>query len=373
VARHGDGVGTTAVGVGTPQPGAPPHVRCGDFGLNGAALSAGTGIAGKERADDCYTGRRRVSREARPMLEALFNKPLELQVGDRTLRFDSKMDFEFALASRTDVPAAKIAELVRFDTQQLLEEANNVRQVERHFVEMLSRSIQEPGSIGYLLREMDTKLFSHDHEWRAIMASLARQDRRFDDYKQLALIKYVQYLASRQDVLKGIYAHKSSLSGRVSEPVADLDPSCRQTVIFDVEDLAPCPTTPPRDDDTRVLGAGVGQAFPQLCRLPRGESVAVDPPRGEDLALVLSRHPFRVRRRGQPVLVDDKDDARPLAIGRNVIGRHPDSDVMVDAAYRDISRTHLILELGAQGQLRLTDLSAHGTFVPSNLVDASEG
>jgi len=310
------------------------------------------------------------------MLDALFRKPLELHIGDRALRFDSKVDFEFALASRTEVPAGKISELVRFDSQQLLDEASSVRQVERHFVEMLSRSIQEPGSIGYLLREMDMKLFSHDHEWRGIMTALARQDRRYDEFKQLALVKYVQYLASRQDVLKGIYAHKATQGGGVSEPDPGMDPSYRQTVIFDVADLpqidAPAPR--PAADRTQIIETQERTpAPPRLRRLPRGESVRLKPTTGEAVEIVLSRHPFLVKLGEQPALVDLEGTEMALAPGRNVIGRHPESDIMVDAAYRDVSRTHLILELVEDGGLALTDLSAHGTFVPAHLTDAPRG
>ena len=147
------------------------------------------------------------------MLASLLHKPLELEVASRVLRFDSKADFEFALASRTEVPAGKISELMRFDANQLTEEASSVRHVERHFVEVLSRSIQEQGSIGYLMREMDMKLFSQDHEWRAIMQAMARQPAQYNDYKQLALVKYMQYLAARQDVLKGIFSFKTSADG----------------------------------------------------------------------------------------------------------------------------------------------------------------
>jgi len=308
------------------------------------------------------------------MLDGLFRKPLELEIGDRTLRFDSKVDFEFALASRSEVPAGKIAELVRFDSQQLLDEANSVRQVERHFVEMLSRSIQEPGSIGYLLREMDLKLFSQDHEWRGIMSALARQDRRFDEFKQLALVKYVQYLASRQDVLKGIYAHKASQGAGVNEPEPAMDPSYRQTIIFDVADLPEAQAPAPRDAEDEGPAPDDGQdrapAPPRLHRLPRGESVRLRAPDGESVEIVLSRHPFLLRLDEHPALVDLEGTEMPLARGRNVIGRHPDSDIMVDAAYRDVSRTHLILELGQEGELALTDLSAHGTFVPALLVGA---
>lgn len=291
------------------------------------------------------------------MLRSLFRKPLSLQIGERTLRFDSRVDFEFALASRTEVPAAKIAELMRCTPEQLRTEASSVRQVERHFVEVLARSIQEPGSIGYLLREMDMKFFSQDHEWRAIMQALARQDRSFDEFKQLALVKYTQYLASRQDILQGIYTHKS-VPGTVEQDGAyDPEPQFRETVLFNVsEPLAAQPESANDATPTRLV------------RLPRGESIRLRPQPGDVVEIVLSRHPFRLRPGGAPVLMDLDGNEHPLQPGRNVLGRHPDSDVMIDAAYRDVSRTHAIVEIEPGGDVLLTDLSSHGTFVPTHLI-----
>jgi hypothetical protein len=293
------------------------------------------------------------------MFSRFFKKPLSIKIDDRTLQFDSKIDFEFALASRTEVPSAKISELVRFTAQQLLDEGSSVRQVERHFVETLSRSLQEPGSIGYLLREMDMKMFSQDHEWRAIMQGLAQQQRQFDDYKQLALVKYMQYLASRQDVLKGIYTHKVS-GGQSQELETDSmqEPQFRQTLIFDVSE-SPLPSPPANN----ASPAAPGVAPPQLVRLPRGESVTVDISASNSDQIVLSRHPFTLRLGESPALIDDRGDEQPLRPGRNVLGRHPDSDVMIDATHRDVSRTHAIIELLENGVLRITDLSSHGTFV----------
>jgi hypothetical protein len=290
------------------------------------------------------------------MFAKLFKKPLTLRTDTRTLKFDSKSDFEFALASRTEVPAAKISDFVRFNPQQLVDEASSVRQVERHFVETLSRSIQEPGSIGYLLREMDMKMFSQDHEWRTIMQGLSRQERRFDDFKQLALVKYMQYLASRQDVLKGIYTHKVA-SGVNSEPEADpmQDPEYRQTLIFDVS--AP-PISPLPPDEPAAPS--------RLVRLPRGESISLQATGSSMIELVLSRHPFRLRVGLTPVLLDAEDGEYPLRSGRNVLGRHPDSDVMVDPAYRDVSRTHAIVDMREDGEVFITDLSSHGTFVDAS-------
>ena len=86
-----------------------------------------------------------------------------------------------------------------------------------------------------------------------------------------------------------------------------------------------------------------------------------------EMALQISRqHDFRLVG-GTPMrLLDPTGAAYVLAEGRNVIGRHAGNEVVVDAEYRSISRRHLVIEpLGANMAL-LTDLSAHGTFVPAH-------
>lgn len=302
------------------------------------------------------------------MLGSLLNRPLELEVSGRNLRFDSKVDFEFALASRTEVPAGKISELMRFDASQLTEEASSVRRVERHFVEVLSQSIREPGGIGYLMREMDMKLFSQDHEWRAIMQAISKQPARFNEFKQLALVKYMQYLASRQDVLKGIYAFKVSAGAPVQPPDAEGAAEFRETVIFNVSDSlhAPAPVSVPASD-----GSDPAEDTPdELARIPRGEDIPVDVDPGVEMPIVLSRHPVALRLGDTPALLEENGQALPLKPGRNVLGRHPDSDVMLDASYRDVSRTHLIVDVVSETRARLTDLSSHGTFIPAHFLGA---
>lgn len=302
------------------------------------------------------------------MLGSLLNRPLELEVSGRGLRFDSKTDFEFALASRTEVPAGKIAELMRFDTTQLMEEASSVRQVERQFVEILSQSIQEPEIIGYLMREMDPKLFSQDHEWRAIMQALSKQPARYNDFKQLALVKYMQYLGARQDVLKGIYGFKVSVGVPVQPPEAGGGAEYRETVIFDVLDSLPAPA--PASVPVPVGADSASDAEEELTRIPRGEDIPVDVEPGVEMPIILSRHPFALRLGDTPALVEENGHALTLKPGRNILGRDPDSDVMLHTGYRDVSRTHLIIEVVSETRAHLTDLSSHGTFIPALFLGA---
>ena len=142
------------------------------------------------------------------MLLRFLTRPLRLEVGKRKLTFESIGDFEFSLASRTEVPTSKVAALVKLTARDLRREATKIREVEKRFVKILSRSLEEPGSVSRLLHELGHKVFSLDHEWRLIVAALNQQTAKYSEYKKMALIKYLQYLGSRQDVLKSIYAEK---------------------------------------------------------------------------------------------------------------------------------------------------------------------
>lgn len=280
-----------------------------------------------------------------------FKRPLELEFSERVVRFDSLGDFEFSLSSRTDVPAAKVADLVRFDADALRREAGNIREVERRFVQVLSQSLESPGTLGSRLREMDVKLFSHDHDWREIMRAVIEQGEPFEQYKQLALAKYMQYLGSRQAVLRSIYENKRD-AGDAGEPEGGED--YRETLIFDLAVLAKTPDSP------------------GLRRLPRGETVAVTVLPGRELEMVLSRHPFTLVSGARPRMVDGDGRVQPLQAGRNMIGRQPDGNVVIDGSMRDVSRVHLIIMAGEEGEFAFTDVSSHGTFIQTEALEALE-
>ncbi len=283
------------------------------------------------------------------MLKFLFSKPLKLVLKDRTVSFASLADFEFSLASRTEVPAGKIADFVRLSSDALTKEATNIRQVEHRFVDLLSKSMEETGSIGLLLRNTDSKLFSQDHEWRTIFKALNKVGKEYDEYKQLALVKYMQYLGSRQDVLRSIFANKFQLDEAADGAALAAGPDLRETIIFESQ-------------KTKLLAPRDGG----LQRLPRGETVTVSLGGEENLEIILSRHKFTIVSGQQLYLVDENGPDYLLRNGRNYVGRQQDNNVIVDAGYRDVSRKHLIIDIEEGQDLRLTDLSSHGTYVTAS-------
>ncbi|MGB1881038.1 MAG: FHA domain-containing protein [Gammaproteobacteria bacterium] len=300
------------------------------------------------------------------MLRRLFHRPIKLTVNDETLTFDSTADFEFALAGRTNVPSSKLADLLALSPKELKREAKSIKAVEQNFVDILARSIEQPGEIGRLVRDLDPQIFSNDYDWRAIFKAINQQGSDSDELRRIAVVKYMQYLRSRQDVIKQSYGLKTTAT-RPEEPQSAAPPASteeaeenplerthdifRETSLFEVEHI------------DQIIAARSAR----FARLPKGEAVEIDT-RGVDAFEVrLSKHRFRLVIDDPTRLIEPEGDSHNLEEGKNVIGRDGACSISVDLGLRDVSRLHLMIER-LPDRLILTDLSSHGTFIPSQFL-----
>ena len=294
------------------------------------------------------------------MFTKIFSKPLRLAIDNRTVTFDSVDDFDFALSGRTEVPWQRITDSLRLSDEELTREAEGIKKVESRFVDAISSALEDQTSIGRHFREMDIKLFSQDHQWRSIIAELTKQDPEYDEYKKVALVKYMQYLSSRQEVVQSIFADRMQRRGPGSdaegERVDSPDARLRETVIFDFTRVEP-----PASKENK------------FARLPKGEAISIPLSPGQEVGLLLSKQRFRIVCGKQCYLVDDNGADYLLKEGRNCVGRDEKNDVVVNASYRDVSRRHLVIEIQDRSVAHLTDLSSHGTFVPPQYVDQTAG
>lgn len=266
-------------------------------------------------------------------------------------------EFEAELARRAKVPADKLDEYLRCSESQIRVEAEAVSSILKRFASAVVDSMDNPNGVDRFLRELDLKAVSRDHHWRTIFAELRTRDKRFESHKRVLLIKYLQYLSFRKKLLDYIYERKTGLEETNAHP--DL-------TIF------PAPGDPTRN-------AGKGRPASEFSRLPIGETVTVKVPNSGALEVMLARHLFRILGASHPCLVDQNGVTHFLQMGRNMIGRHPESDIVVDPDFNDISRAHAIAEWHGGPEVSLTDLSTRGTFVPletmrdsrKDLLDAS--
>jgi len=282
---------------------------------------------------------------------------LDINIDGVRYVFQSPQDFEFALNGRTSLPAPKIAALSRLSDDELLREAEAIRAVEQRFAEALSGTLEDITSVGPFLRTMEPSIISQDNNWRSIISALNGVDRMPETYKKIALVKYMQYLTSRQEVVKSLYTNRQS--GKTGE----VRPENGSAVYR--------PTA--RFRETMLINLN---ASPELerhetsfSRLPKGETVEVDLEGEHPIDLLLAKHQCRILLRDRLLFVDQGGNNSELREGRNVVGRDVTSDVIMDASLRDVSRKHLIVESNGVGQIKLTDISSHGTSLPPKYLD----
>lgn len=289
------------------------------------------------------------------MLSKLFTKPVEIKFGEQILKFYSVVDFEFAMAGRIAVPSKKIAEMVKFSTDQLKKEARTIKDIEKRFVAILSKSIEDTNSINRALRELDPLIFSQDHSWRDIIGALNEGDDELNPYRRIALVKYMQYLSSRQEIIKYLYTEKKAL---LNEPIGKdtvNSPEFKDTLILENTIFEPAP----------VNGEDKGNAIE---RMPKGEAVTIALTPGEEVNVMLSKHHCTLSAKDGIQFTDQDGRTHPLIKGRNIIGRDSVSNIVIESSLRDVSRLHLVIENHGENVLQLTDLSSHGTYIPAKYI-----
>ena len=107
----------------------------------------------------------------------------------------------------------------------------------------------------------------------------------------------------------------------------------------------------------------IKRAEGDFVRLPLGESVTIVLPVGRKANIMLAGHAFRLNGAKPPSLIDQNGVMYFLKEGRNIIGRHPESDIVIDPDFSDVSRAHVIMEWDGVAGVALVDLSSCGTFV----------
>ena len=274
--------------------------------------------------------------------------------------------------------------------------ASNIRQVEKRFAETLAESLHQPGMISDLLRNIELKLFSQDHQWRDIAEALNHLSPAYDVYKRIALVKYLQYLGCRQDVLRSLYLDKIRAAAAQTEAPASAVPSttaaATSTAKAAVSARAPELPVPfadefvsesvvvrapaaAADDDSQIVSMRDTAIFQVehftlegdtegFALLPRGETLDIKLEQNEPLEILLSNLRLKVYPGQRFRLTGEDGQVHILATGKNLIGRHGSCDVVVGGDNRTISRKHLMIEPISTTAVRITDLSSHGTSIP---------
>jgi hypothetical protein len=144
----------------------------------------------------------------------------------------------------------------------------------------------------------------------------------------------MQYLSSRQEIIKYLYSEKKK--------------HAKEKIKVEAEN-----GTNVDFKDTLVLEHTLFEALPHggrngdLERMPKGEAISLSSSQGKEFEILLSKHKCK------------------LLIGDNIQFVDPDGRNYT----LNISRLHLVIEIDPENKLQLTDMSAHGTFMAARFLE----
>ena len=258
------------------------------------------------------------------------------------MTFRSVDDFAFAVQSRTSVPSVRARAMFDRTAADLRAEYQRIKAVEKNLVDVLEDTLLDGGPCGPALQGLGLSIFSSDHGWRDLFTALIDLDDAFDGYKRVALIKYMQYLGSRQQVLKVAFAAATDHP----EGVSEIDAAPGETLVFEAGTL---PLSAPPDD---------------LLRLPPGQTIRLYALPGHPIEIRLAKHPFTLVNDDGWCLCEPGGVRFRLGDSPCTIGRGRDNRLRLGREYGYVSRRHLTAEPIDDHVIALTDRSSHGTYVP---------
>lgn len=206
---------------------------------------------------------------------------------------------------------------------------------------LLARLSREPQAADAVLRELGTTFFPIENGWRSLFTRLIQQPNAQPELKRLALEDYRRYLARRE-----------------AERATGMSPVISRG--------------PPPPAGTQDFELGSEAPAPHLVRLPAGRPVAVrSPDEHRPFECRLASCLAWVRTGASPLFAIPDYRSFVLRDGRNLIGREPSGDIVIEAQWPDVSRRHLMIDVTDKGGLILTDLSSFGTFVARDAIEAN--
>lgn len=297
------------------------------------------------------------------MSYARFDTRVESDASTEGMVQDGPTEFESRLACRTKVPAERLHEFLDWPIYKLRRESEHDSRVLKRIAEAVVNSMENPASANAFLRSLDLNSISRDHDWRAIFSTIRAHESDYDGYKRTVFIRYLQYLSFRKRLLEYIHTRKRGYEDE--ETIAD--------------ELTGFPRPVPMANSDSGLGEADGSASAEglrrftgdFGRMPLGESLEIPLGQGEKLDIMLGGHLFRIIGGHPPSLIDQNGVTFFLKDGRNMIGRHPESDVPIDQSFSDVSRAHLIVEWVGNDHLTVIDLSSRGCYIGHKILETA--
>lgn len=264
------------------------------------------------------------------LLAALRRRALKIQVDGVNRAFASPENLMIFLKQRTQVPDGRMREFVGYDEHALKREARKMLRAHQNVMNIMVGARETGEPLSSVWRHLDVSKVPDDHDWPSILFALGKEAHAADAYRHEALTQYLSFLEKRREVLDGL---------RKPEEISS---------------EADAPDEVPARDTLRGYS-----------RLPHCRTVEVDLTDQSDATVFLGINRYHISRHEGVVAFEEGANAEPhvLKPGRNTIGRSSHCDVRLEDDLRDISRQHLVVEVGNDRHVSVMDVSSRGTYM----------
>lgn len=290
------------------------------------------------------------------MLSKLLSKPIELQVGNKTITFSSIDDFEFSLNARTAITPDRVVSMISATFDEINDELKSIGAAKFELDRLSSESPDVSTGITMRLKTIDTAIFSKEHSWRDIFIALNGYDSlNLSKYKNIALKKYLQYLKNRSNIANNIKAQMEFNRNRSGENKSS-DFNDTMTIMATPDSLSTI------EADTDTLHKELN-----LSRLPKANPAILEINEGDTIDIYLAKYKCKLVSDNGLKFIDIDNVSHVIEPGRCKVGRGKESDIKLSDSLREISRLHLLIETDGQNEIKCTDLSVQGTYFPNEI------
>lgn len=267
-------------------------------------------------------------------LSRLLRRPLRIRHGERTETFRQPAAFAAFLAQRTDLPSGTREWIAALDHEALERALHKTLKAHKNAVNLMVQAVETGESVAGMWRWLDISRAPDEHDWPVILFAVGNTRYLSEGFFHEALVNYIQYLEARRDAIE---QRLETLSGGAA-PVAE--------------------GIPQAEERTR-------ERIGDCVRLPPGQPVRLRARPTDSIAVYFgsTRFHLQVDEAGWR-LSGPQGQSYPLPPGRHAIGRSSACQVVLDRSLTDISRRHLVVEVGVDGEFMLTDVSSRGSYLP---------
>ena len=140
----------------------------------------------------------------------------ELTIQGDTIFLGTPENFRFSLEGRQDVPIEKVMHYLDATYEDLKQEKSTSETVRFFIQEKLLES-----DLMDIVKSMNMRLFSNDHQWRAIFQAFKSKDQSYTKHCRVALSVYLKFVENKMQLVD--YLLEKYDSNTAAEDVSEAD------------------------------------------------------------------------------------------------------------------------------------------------------